>query len=118
MKKKCTNSKCRKVFSIMEDGTSRCPYCYKRYNRIVRKEKHPVIRIKNDNFSEYRVAVGLRYATGMPFDDCREMAKSKKLILGDFTPVFLWSSQNHGYNSPMKYLLHIIREDGKAVIQY
>lgn len=34
MKKKCTNSNCRKVFTITVDNNVVCPFCGKKYPRI------------------------------------------------------------------------------------
>lgn len=38
MKKKCTNAKCRKTFTVSA-GTKCCPYCGKKYPNMVAKEK-------------------------------------------------------------------------------
>lgn len=86
MKKRCTNSSCRRIFKVTED-TRQCPYCGKIYNRLaannVKRNPNPIawtITISHIH-SPLMIYAALRKTFGYSIMDCKKRSKHLPMTL-------------------------------------
>ena len=90
MKKRCTNSSCRKLFT----ADSVCPYCGKEYPRIpVDGREHPryygvFYKVRLNDYGKNKIAVikELRILTGLGLAERKTMVES--------SPCIIWSGES------------------------
>ncbi len=76
MRKKCTNSSCRRVFSVNAESAASCPFCGREYPRLT--SDADTVVLQEPGASKLSVIKVVRKHTGLGLKD------SKKLV--DFAP--------------------------------
>lgn len=123
MKKKCTNGKCRKIFTIRDKEQAVCPYCGKEYPRLIKglngEERHMLASQKVKSASgRYKVVISgyeegqkgeavrvVHKSTGLPILNAKDAVENLRhagiFVDGDLSlleAVLLKSDIDHGIN--------------------
>ena len=91
MKKRCTNSACRRVFSLnaeKEEKSVSCPYCGKQYPRVEPANNgcwDVVLNVPDHNGLKVKMIKSIRILTGLGLRKSKEILDAgKPLVLGTF----------------------------------
>ena len=80
MRKKCTNSSCRRMFSAKAENKVSCPYCGREYPRLLPGSDRTVV-LWNSGYSKLGVIKVVRKYTGLGLRDAKKLVDSAPSIV-------------------------------------
>jgi ribosomal protein L7/L12 len=80
MRKKCTNSSCRRTFTVEPVNKVSCPYCGREYPRLLPGSDRTVVLL-NPGYSRLGVIKLARKYTGLGFKDAKKLVDSAPSIV-------------------------------------